>query len=47
MGVYCYRHHIHRNSHQYISNLQENPNRTSNFYDTDDIDPIDEPGTGK
>ena len=46
MGVYCYRHHIHRNSHQYISNLQENPNRTSNFYDTDDIDPIDEPGTG-
>lgn len=46
MGVYCYRHHIHRSSNQYITNLQDNPNRTSNLYDTDDIDPIDEPGTG-
>lgn len=46
MGVYCYRHHIHRTNHQYITTLQENTNRTSNFYDTDDIDPIDEPGTG-
>lgn len=47
LSVYCYRHRIHRNSHQYISTLPENQNRISNYYETDDIDPVEEPGNGR
>ena len=46
LSVYCYRHRIHRNSHQYISTLPENQNRMSHYYDTDDIDPVEDPGNG-
>jgi len=46
LGVYCYRHHIHRNSHQYITNLPENPNRMSHYYE-EETEPSDEPGSGK
>ena len=46
LSVYCYRHRIHRNSHQYISTLPENQNRISNYYETDDIEPVEEPGNG-
>ena len=43
LGVYCYRHHIHRNSHQYISNLPEQPGiRMSNFDGKPDEDEISE-----
>ena len=47
LSVYCYRHRIHRNSHQYISTLPENQNRISNYYETDDIEPIEDSGNGK
>ena len=47
LGVYCYRHRVHRNSLQYISTLPENPNRHSQFYETDDIDPVEDSGNGK
>lgn len=46
LSVYCYRQRIHRNAHQYISTLPENQNRISNYYETDDIDPVEEPGIG-
>ena len=46
LSVYCYRHRIHRNAHQYISTLPENQNRMSHYYDTDDIDPVEELGNG-
>ncbi|KAL5022166.1 hypothetical protein ScPMuIL_001321 [Solemya velum] len=46
LGVYCYRHHIHRNSHQYISTLPENQNRMSHYYDQDDPDQVEDPGAG-
>ena len=46
LGVYCYRHHVHRNSHQYISNLPEQPGiRMSHFDGKPDEDEIsEEPG---
>ncbi|XP_061168196.1 VWFA and cache domain-containing protein 1-like [Saccostrea echinata] len=46
LGVYCYRHHIHRNSHQYISNLPENQNRMSHFYEEEPHEPADDIATG-
>ncbi|KAL3869969.1 hypothetical protein ACJMK2_042589 [Sinanodonta woodiana] len=46
LGVYCYRHHIHRNSHQYINTLPENHNRISNYYEVEEPDVHDEPGAG-
>lgn len=46
LGVYCYRHHIHRNSHQYISTLPENQNRMSHYYDQDEQDQVEDPRAG-
>ena len=46
LGVYCYRHRIHRNSLQYISTLPENQNRHSNFYEGDDLDQAEDNGYG-
>lgn len=44
LGVYCYRHHVHGNSHQYISSLPDQPAiRMSNFDGKPDEDePSDE-----
>lgn len=47
LGVYCYRHRVHRNSLQYISTLPENQNRHSQFYETEDADQIEENANGK
>ncbi|KAL4236844.1 VWFA and cache domain-containing protein 1 [Mactra antiquata] len=46
LGVYCYRHRVHRNSLQYISTLPENQNRHSQFYETEDADQIEEHANG-
>lgn len=46
LGVYCYRHRVHRSSLQYISTLPENPNRISQFYETEDLDPVEDNGNG-
>lgn len=47
LGVYCYRHHIHRNSHQYITNLPENQNRMSHFYEEEPHEPADDVPAGQ
>lgn len=47
LGVYCYRHRVHRNSLQYISTLPENQNRHSQFYETEEIEPMEDNGNGK
>ncbi|XP_060082073.1 VWFA and cache domain-containing protein 1-like [Ylistrum balloti] len=46
LGVYCYRHHIHRDSHQYITSLPDNPNRMSQYYEAEEVEPTDDPGSG-
>ncbi|XP_046344826.2 VWFA and cache domain-containing protein 1-like [Haliotis rufescens] len=47
LGVYCYRHHVHRNSHHYISTLPDNQNRMSHYYnEPDDPEPTEEQGAG-
>lgn len=46
LGVYCYRHHIHRSSHQYINNLPENQNRMSHFYEEEPPEPTDDIAAG-
>ncbi|XP_064604512.1 VWFA and cache domain-containing protein 1-like [Liolophura sinensis] len=47
LGVYCYRHHVHRNNRQYITTIQENPNRMSHYYnEPEDFEIHEEPGTG-
>ena len=46
LGVYCYRHHIHRSSHQYINNLPENQNRMSHFYEEEPPEPADDIAAG-
>ncbi|ESO86641.1 hypothetical protein LOTGIDRAFT_128750, partial [Lottia gigantea] len=48
LGVYCYRHHVHRNTHQYISSMPDGNNRMSHYYnEPEDIEPADEPSSGK
>lgn len=46
LGVYCYRHHIHRHSHQYVSTLPDNPHRNSHYYE-DEQEPTDDTIAGK
>ncbi|KAH3694838.1 hypothetical protein DPMN_082279 [Dreissena polymorpha] len=46
LGIYCYRHRVHRNQLQYISTIPENQNRHSQFYETEDLDLPDENGDG-
>lgn len=46
LGVYCYRHRVHRNTLQYISTLPENQNRHSQFYETEDFEQIEDNGNG-
>ena len=46
LGVYCYRHHIHRHSHQYVSTLPDNPHRNSHYYE-DEPEPTDDTTAGE
>lgn len=46
LAGYCYRQRVHRNSLQYISTLPEQPNRNSQFYETEDLEPVDDSGNG-
>ncbi|KAK3089856.1 hypothetical protein FSP39_007106 [Pinctada imbricata] len=46
LGVYCYRHHIHGNSHQYISTLPETAIRTSHYYEEEPQEPGDDLSSG-
>ncbi|XP_055956054.1 VWFA and cache domain-containing protein 1 [Patella vulgata] len=47
LGVYCYRHHVHRNTHQYISSMPDATNRMSHYYnEPEDQEPVEEPGSG-
>ncbi|XP_076463028.1 VWFA and cache domain-containing protein 1-like [Babylonia areolata] len=45
LGVYCYRHHVHRHSHQYVSTLPDNPQRNSHYYE-DEPEPTDDTTAG-
>lgn len=48
LSVYCYRHHVHRTSHQYVTSLPENQARMSHYYyETEEPEPHEEIGTGK
>jgi len=47
LGVYCYRHHVHRNSHQYISSLPDTNLRMSNLdNELEEPEPLEEGGAG-
>lgn len=47
LSVYCYRHHVHRTSHQYVTSLPENQARMSHYYyETEEPEPHEEIGTG-
>lgn len=45
LGVYCYRHHVHRHSHQYVSTLPDNNQRGSHYYE-DEPEPTDDTTAG-
>jgi len=46
LGVYCYRHHVHRHS-QYISTLPEGQRNSPLDNDFEDLDSPDDLGNGK
>ena len=47
LGVYCYRHHVHRHSHHYISTLPDNANRISHYYNDEEQEATDDISTGE
>lgn len=46
LGVYCYRHHVHRHAHQYVSTLPDNPHRGSHYYNDEEPDGLDDTTAG-
>ncbi|XP_064624547.1 VWFA and cache domain-containing protein 1-like isoform X2 [Lineus longissimus] len=47
LAVYCYRHHVHRNNHQYITSIPDTGVRMSQLdNEQEDIEPHEEPGSG-
>ncbi|XP_012946227.1 VWFA and cache domain-containing protein 1 isoform X2 [Aplysia californica] len=47
LGVYCYRHHVHRHSHHYISTLPDNTNRISHYYNDEEQEATEDISTGE
>ncbi|KAH9496303.1 VWFA and cache domain-containing protein 1 [Bulinus truncatus] len=47
LGVYCYRHHVHRHSHHYMSTLPDNTNRISHYYNEEDQEGADDISAGE
>lgn len=47
LGVYCYRHHVHRHSHHYISTLPDNTNRISHYYNDEDQEAAEDVSAGE
>ncbi|CAL1540838.1 unnamed protein product [Lymnaea stagnalis] len=47
LGVYCYRHHVHRHSHHYMSTLPDNTNRISHYYNDEEQDAAEDLSAGE
>ena len=44
LGVYCYKHHVHRNSHQYMTSSHDTHRGSQLDNDMDEPDTLEEPG---
>ncbi|KAK0046626.1 VWFA and cache domain-containing protein 1 isoform X1 [Biomphalaria pfeifferi] len=47
LGVYCYRHHVHRHNHHYMSTLPDNTNRISHYYNDEDQEGAEDVSAGE
>lgn len=48
LGVYCYRHHVHRNSHHYIATLPDNHMRMNQLdNDLEEPEHSEDPTSGE